>query len=210
MRNKNKQRWLALWQRIGAHGDPHAVYNDLVTRYSESHRAYHTLAHIQHCLDEFEQVRHLIANPDAVEIALWYHDAIYDTKAKDNEEKSAALVRAIIQNASLPDAFGQFVADCIMATKHTTTPTNPDIQFLVDIDLSSLGKPENEFNEDARRIRKEYEWVPEEMFTTGRSVILQSFLDRPNIYATQFFRNKYETQARRNLTRSLAQLFNRS
>lgn len=94
MRNKNQQHWLALWQRIGAHGDPHAVYNDLVTRYSESHRAYHTLAHIQHCLDEFEQVRHLIANPDAVELALWYHDAIYDTKAKDNEEKKRGACKS--------------------------------------------------------------------------------------------------------------------
>lgn len=200
---------MSLWQRIGAQRNPRIVYNDLVTRYSEPHRAYHTLAHIQHCLDEFKQVRHLIANPNAVELALWYHDTIYNTKAKDNEEKSAALARTIIQSASLPDAFGQFVADCIMATKHTAIPADPDIQFLVDIDLSSLGKPEKEFDENAQKIRKEYEWVPEDMFAAGRSAILKSFLNRPNIYATQFFRDKYETRARQNIARSLAQLSNR-
>lgn len=199
-----------LWQRIRAHGNPHVVYNDLITRYSEPHRAYHTLAHIQHCLDEFEQVRHFITNPNAVELSLWYHDAIYDTRVKDNEEKSAALVRTMIQNASLPDAFGQFVANCIVATKHMTIPIDPDIRFLVDIDLSSLGQPEGMFSENARQIRKEYEWVPEDAFAIGRSAILKSFLDRPSIYATQFFRNKYEMQARRNIARSLAQLSNRS
>lgn len=200
---------MSLWQRIGAQRNPRIVYNDLVTRYSEPHRAYHTLAHIQHCLDEFKQVRHLIANPNAVELALWYHDTIYNTKAKDNEEKSAALARTMIQSASLPNAFGQFVADCIMATKHTAIPADPDIQFLVDIDLSSLGKPEKEYDENAQKIRKEYEWVPEDMFAAERSAILKSFLNRPNIYATQFFRDKYETRARQNIARSLAQLSNR-
>ena len=77
-----EQRWTALWQRLGAQGDANAVYDNLIARYSEPHRAYHTLEHIGHCLDEFEQVRHLATNPDAVELALWYHDAIYDTKAQ--------------------------------------------------------------------------------------------------------------------------------
>lgn len=97
-----------------------------------------------------------------------------------------------------------------MATKHTTIPIDPDIQFLVDIDLSSFGQSESKFDKNGQQIRKEYDWVPEDAFVAGRSAILKSFLDRPNIYATQFFRNKYETQARRNIARSLAQLSNRS
>lgn len=206
MQNKNKQRWMSLWQRIGAQGDPHIVYNDLVARYSEPHRAYHTIAHIQHCLNEFKKVRNLIANPDAAELALWYHDVIYNTRAKDNEEKSAALATAMIKSASLPNTLGQLVAECIMATKHTVVPANPDIQFLVDIDLSGLGQPKSKFDKNTRQIRKEYEWVPEDAFAAGRSAILQSFLNRPNIYATQFFRDKYETRARQNIARSLAQL----
>lgn len=204
-----KQRWLALWQRLHAHGDPNAVYDDLVARYSEPHRAYHTLTHIQHCLNEFWQIRNLVTRPVALELALWYHDAIYDTKTNDNEEKSATLARTMMRNAVLPDTLQQFVADCVIATKHTTIPTDPDICFLLDIDLSGLGKSEGVFNEHGRQIRKEYEWVPEHAFASGRAAILRSFLNRPNIYLTQFFREKYEAQARQNIIRALAQLTHR-
>lgn len=210
MRNQNKQLWLNLWQRIGAQGNASAVYEDLATRYSEPHRAYHTLDHIKHCLDELEQARHLAANPDAVELALWYHDVIYDTRAKDSEERSTALAVDMVRNALLLDNLGQLVANLIMATKHLATPTDSDVQLLVDIDLSILGQTEDKFDEYERQVRKEYEWVPENAFVAGRSAILKSFLDRPTIYSTQFFRNKYEAQARRNVARSLARLANRS
>mgnify|MGYP001607516004 FL=1 len=201
-----EQRWTALWQRLGAQGDANAVYDNLIARYSEPHRAYHTLEHIGHCLDEFEQVRHLATNPDAVELALWYHDAIYDTKTKDSEERSAALAVEEARNASLPDSFGQSVANLIMATKHTTAPTDPDVQLLVDIDLSILGQTGDKFDEYERQVRKEYEWVAEDAFVAGRSSILKSFLDRTPIYSTRFFFNKYEVQARRNIAKSLARL----
>lgn len=201
-----EQSWTAMWKRLGAQGDANAVYNDLVARYSEPHRAYHTLQHIGHCLDELEQVRHLAANSDAVELALWYHDAVYDTKTKDSEERSATLAVEMVRNASLSDNLGQSVANLIMATKHSATPSDSDVQLLVDIDLSILGQAEEKFDEYERQVRKEYEWVSEDAFIAGRSAILKSFLDRPNIYATQFFRNKYETQARRNIARSLARL----
>ena len=201
-----EQRWTALWKRLGARGDASTVYNDLTTRYSEPHRAYHTLEHIGHCLDEFEQVRQLATNPDAVELALWYHDAIYDTKTKNSEERSATLAVEVARNASLPDNLGQSVANLITATKHTSAPTDPDVQLLVDIDLSILGQSEEKFDEYELQVRKEYEWVPKDAFVVGRSTILKSFLDRPTIYSTEFFRNKYETQARRNIARSLARL----
>lgn len=201
-----KQRWLSLWNRVGAQGDAEKTYNDLVARYSESHRAYHTLAHIKHCLKEFEQVRYLAISPDPIEFAIWYHDAIYDTRAKDNEERSAALAAGIARNVSLPNNFSQTVARLIMATMHSTAPTDFDAQILMDIDLSILGQAENKFDEYDRQIRKEYEWVPEHVFVARRLAILQSFLDRQNIYATQFFRDKYEAQARRNIARAIARL----
>ena len=85
-------------------------------------------------------------------------------------------------------------------------PGEPDVQLLVDIDLSILGQPETKFDEYERQVREEYEWVPEDQFVVGRSAMLKSFLDRPNIFATQFFSNKYEKQARANIARSLASL----
>ena len=206
MQNRNEQLWLALWQRIGAQGDPHKVYADLVAKYSEPHRAYHALGHIEHCLNEFKQVSHLTANPDAIEFAIWYHDAFYNTKAKDNEEKSAVDAMKSAKNILLPVSFGQSVANLIVVTKHSTIPGGKDARFLVDIDLSILGQSEDRFNEYERQIRKEYEWVSKDAFVAGRSAILKSFLERPTIYLTQFFRDKYEAQARLNIARSLAQL----
>lgn len=206
MRNQSEQQWWALWERLGAQGDASVVYKDLVARYSEPHRAYHTLVHIRHCLDELEQVRELATNPDAVELALWYHDAIYDTKTKDSEERSAELAVKMARDASLPESFGQSVVNLIMATKHSESPTDPDVQLLVDIDLSILGQSEEKFDEYEQQVRREYGWVFEDAFVAGRSAILKSFLDRTTIYSTQFFRNKYEMQAQRNIIKSLARL----
>jgi predicted metal-dependent HD superfamily phosphohydrolase len=190
-------RWTNLWERLGGRGDSISAFNDLTARYSEPHRAYHTLAHIEHCLAEFDAVRPLAADPDAIELAVWYHDAVYDPKAADNEQRSAALAFDAIEHASLPASLARSVAELIVATKHRELPTDGDAQLLVDIDLSILGQSEERFDEYERQIRKEYERVPEEQFVAGRAKILQSFLDRPTIYATQFFREKYEAQARR-------------
>lgn len=209
MQDRLKQKWLDLWQRIGAKGDAEKVYNALAARYQEAHRQYHTLSHIEHCLEELEQVKHLAKNPDAIEMALWWHDVIYNTRAKDNEERSAALAWLVLRKASLPDEFTGKVTRFILATKHTFAITDPDARLMADIDLSSLGLPYEEFDENSRRIREEYgwgEWVPEEIFTKERIKFLESLLERPFIYGLWSFREKYEARARRNIARAIAQL----
>lgn len=191
---------------MGAQGDALAVFADLVARYGEAHRAYHILAHIEHCLNELDKVRHLCKDPEAVEMAIWYHDAIYDIGAMDNEEWSARLACEIAQNALLPESFGQKVADLIRATNHDGVPVDPDAQLLTDIDLSILGQPEERFDEYERQVRKEHEDVPWEKFARRRAEILKQFLARPAIYSTKFFLNTYEAQAWRNIARSLTRL----
>lgn len=208
MKTKSKQRWLALWQRLHAQGDPIKVYNDLVVRYSEPHRAYHTFKHIEACLKKMDQVRYLAVNPDAVEFALWFHDSFYDVKAKDNEERSATFANEVIRTASLSTDFGNLVSNLIMATNHKSNPIDPDAQLLTDIDLSILCQSRHEFDRYEQQIRKEYGWVDDATFIVGRSAILKSFLDRPTIYSTQFFQNKCELKARQNIVRSLTRLEN--
>src|SRR5436309_12324298 len=85
-------QWITLWQRIAAQGDPHLPYHDLAQRLAEPHRAYHTMRHILHCFDEMARVRHLAAHPDAMAMALWYHDAIYDTHVMASLAKTALLI----------------------------------------------------------------------------------------------------------------------
>jgi len=196
----------AFWQRIKASGDSAPVFQLLKARYSEKHRAYHNLKHIDDCLDEFETVRGRCDDADAVEFALWFHDVVYDPKAKDNEELSAALAKRICGDVKLPPAFAEQVETLVLATKHTGEPAGNDAQIMVDVDLSILGKSEAAFHKYERNVRAEYSWVPESQFRAGRAAILKGFLARERIYSTAYFNQKYEAAARANLARSLQKL----
>jgi predicted metal-dependent HD superfamily phosphohydrolase len=200
---KARRHWATLMSTLGNPKGSETVLKDLLARYNEPHRGYHNLTHIVAMLDELELVGE---NDSAVALAIWFHDAVYDPKAKDNEEQSAQLAKDWIKQIGLPDLLGEQVNDLVMDTKHTAVPVNRAAQILVDIDLMVLGKPEKEFDAYEVRIRKEYEWVPQPDFCAGRSKILQSFLDRPSIYSTKLFRDKYESVARKNLERSVEQL----
>lgn len=181
----------------------------LVRCYQESHRAYHALKHINDSLDEFEKIKYILQDPCAVEMAILFHDAIYKAGAKDNEEKSAELAKDLIRKVPVLDSsFIKRVAELIIATKHDIAPTDFDVQVIVDIDLASLGYSEREFDKNAAKIRKEFSWVPEEQFRAGRIAFLKSLLppNRDTIYLTQFFRDKYEAQAQKNITRAIANL----
>jgi predicted metal-dependent HD superfamily phosphohydrolase len=186
----------ALWRRLGGAGP--GPYADLARRYAEAHRAYHTIEHIGHCLDEADAA----GAPDVVRLALWYHDAVYDTKRSDNEERSAERVRAL----SLPAATRERAAALVLATKHAGLPEDPEEALTVDIDLAILGRPPADFDRYERQIRAEYAWVPAMYFRSKRAEILASFLARPSIYGTPLFRDRYEAAARANLERSLAAL----
>src|SRR3989344_860662 len=207
MRNRLEKRWGALWERMGAHGDPLPVFRDLVARYSEPHRKYHTLAHIKHCLEEFEEIRHLAKNPNAVELALWLHDLFYDTKRTDNELQSALFAMGeVCWGASLSDDFARIVGGLISSSKDHTISADPDTRIFFDIDLAILGQPSKKFDEYERQIRKEYSWVTHRTFRARRRELLLSFLKRPRIYLTPHFYALYELQAQRNLARSIRNL----
>lgn len=200
--------WGELWQRIGAKGDPQVVWENLVARYSEDGRYYHTLNHIAHCLEELERVRHLCRYPNAVEMAIWFHDAVYDTHAEDNEEQSAKLALEVVKEAGLSEEFGQKVTALILATKRDRLPQSIDEQIITDIDLAILGLPDEQdvFGEYERQIRKEYAWVSDTVFARERAKLLRVFLARGFIFSTRYFRRKYEEAARENIRRSLSAL----
>lgn len=175
-------------------------------RYFEPQPFYHNDKHIEACLNEFAPARSLCAHPDEAELALWYHDAIYDSKAKDNEERSADLACKIARGAGLNDEFSQRVRALILATKHNSIPSGIDACVVVDCDLSILGKPAAEFDAYEAAIRKEYAWVSEHDFRSGRRAVLEQFLKRAAIFSTDLFRAKYEQAARANLESSIARL----
>jgi predicted metal-dependent HD superfamily phosphohydrolase len=201
-----KERWLKFWSGAGARGDAEGPWASLSARYAEPHRAYHTLRHIAHCLDEFEGVRGAAQDAVAVEMALWYHDAVYDPRRADNEERSAELAGRTAAETGLSASRGTRIAELIRVSGHREPASDPDAQLFADIDLAILGQPSAVFAEYERGVRFEYAWVPEPEFRAGRTAILKSFLLRPSIYSSPLFRDKYEAMARLNLSVSLRRL----
>jgi predicted metal-dependent HD superfamily phosphohydrolase len=151
-------------------------------------------------------VRHLARQPVAVELALWFHDAVYDPKAGDNEERSAALAQQCLADAGASEPLADAVAKLVMATKAHEIDADADAGLMVDVDLSILGKSEKRFSEYEQQIREEYAWVPQPVFASKRVEILQRFLVRPKLFTTEWFRKKYEQQARHNLESSIKKL----
>lgn len=197
-----QDRWLQLWQAAGASGDGAAWYEKLTRAYAEPQRHYHNQQHIAECLAEFDGARHLTQQPAVVELALWFHDAVYDPKASDNEEQSAAMARLCLETSGA-SRLAVTVSDLVMATKAHSIEAGPDAALMVDVDLSILGQGEQRFAEYEAQVREEYRWVPKLIFNSKRAEILERFLARSRIYATDFFATKYEQQARRNLESSI-------
>ncbi|SPE55376.1 conserved hypothetical protein [Verrucomicrobia bacterium] len=199
-------RWIELWREVNAQGQPLLAYQEMASLYAQPHRHYHTLRHIDECLAEFDSARHLARQPVALELAIWFHDAVYDTHAQDNEERSADLAKRCISAAGGDGNLGASVCALIMATKTHDPSLHPDAPLLVDVDLSILGRPTERFQEYEAQIRREYEWVPQTTFIAKRADILEGFLARERIYSTEPFFAKYEKQARANLQNSLLHL----
>ena len=195
-----------LWRAAGVSEGPAEWYERLTKAYAEPHRHYHTQQHIAECLTEFDEARHLASHAAAVELALWFHDAVYDPKASDNEEQSAALLKSCAAEGRMPESVAELAARLAMATKHHEVDLDSDAALMVDVDLSILGQSEERFSEYERQIRKEYRWVPRPIFGPRRAEILERFLARPSIFATEWFRTKYEEHARHNLKASIVNL----
>ncbi len=170
--------------------------------YDHPPRSYHNWSHIEFCLAEFQPIANLCENPLAVELAIYFHDCIYDPVRHDNEEQSADTAARMLADR-VPAAIIHSVQSLILDTRHTAPPASPDGRYLADIDLSILGRPATEFDAYERAIRQEYAHVPPADFARGRATILRDFLARPYIYLTAWFQDRYELQARANLVRSI-------
>ena len=198
--------WSRAWSGLGAAGEGLALRDALLAAWSEPQRCYHTLRHLGDCLALFEEAAHLGERPAEVEIALWFHDAVYALKGSDNEARSAAWADEALAAAGVEAEVRGRVRALVMATCHHAQPTTQDAALLVDIDLAILGAEPERFDEYEVQVRQEYAWVPGPLFRRKRREILEGFLARPRLYATEWFHQRLESPARDNLRRSLARL----
>ncbi len=206
----DRARWVALWRRAvpGAFNSAERVFTELARFYGEPHRRYHTWRHIERCLEAFDQISPLADHPDAVEMALWFHDAIYTAGAKDNEWRSAELFREWSKGCA-DSSFRDRVHRLIIITTHREIPNNVDERLLVDIDLSSFGLPWDEFIEDGQQIRAEFAQLSDEVYFSALLRFLLSLLNRPAFFFSDYFQQRHEQTARANVRRLIENLRDR-
>ncbi len=195
-------RWhatLAALQRTGPLVEE--LGRDLLHRWDEPQRHYHTLAHLRTLLD-------LVSGAAAtVVLAVWFHDAIYDPRSSQNEAESAQLAREQLARLTLdPDQIDEVVRLVLLTRTHTTSPDDEAGQLLLDADLAILGEKSETYDAYAAAIRREYDWVTESAYRQGRAEVLTRFLEREHLYFTERFRASHEERARANLLRELAAL----
>jgi len=197
-------RFQSLWQRClieGAADASVAIHQRLVDGYNEPQRHYHTLAHIDHCLSMFDQCKSLAINPDALEIAVWFHDAIFVPGKPDNEALSAELYEELSTGVHT-DEFRALVGRLIMATLHNQGSLDDnDAGYMVDIDLSSFGLPWEDFLSDSLHLREESARLSDADYSRKQGEFRSCLFARPRFFQTDFFRQRYEQQARDNLAK---------
>lgn len=195
------------WRRTGSLLPvelPPMLFEQLVAAYSEPHRAYHTLQHLSECFAHLDASPRKPEHSGELELALWFHDAIYDTQRSDNESRSAEWARRVLDGLALEQL--ERIVQLVLVTRHAAAPTNPDQELLLDVDLSILGAPAPRFEQYEAQIRVEYGWVPDQAYRDARGRILRGFLDRAVLFHTAPFAERFEEQARANLSRSLEAL----
>ena len=174
-------RWRHTWSLVGG-APPAGLIEALLAAYGEPQRAYHGVTHLRECFGHLDGCSVTPDDSASLELALWFHDAIYDPKAGDSEARSAAWARAALDGQA-PDTLDR-IERHILVTRHDAAPTDADQELLLDVDLSIL----------------------DEAYRAARARILAGFCDRPSLYHTAHFRRLLEPRARENLRRSLAAL----
>jgi predicted metal-dependent HD superfamily phosphohydrolase len=197
-----EKRFAALWQRQlveKAIDDSHKIFIALFNAYNEPQRFYHTTHHIAHCLQEFDRVKSLTGHPDAIELAIWFHDIIYQPGQGDNEEKSAETFLGFATSVLKPETCN-LVKQLIMATLHATEKVDhSDSRLMIDIDLSGFALPWKDFLRDSQNLCAEMPDITEDEFLRRQTWFHQRLLERPGFFLTEYFSEKFQQQARDNI-----------
>ncbi|QTV05022.1 HD domain-containing protein [Faecalibacter bovis] len=178
-------------------------WEEIEKAYSQKNRYYHNLSHLDNMIDELQNAKAEIYNWDSILFSIFYHDIIYKSTSKDNEEKSAniaanRLVKINVDATQIDQIYQQ-----ILATKSHSKSIDSDTNYLLDADLSILGKNWNQYEKYVNQIRKEYSIYPDLIYKPGRKKVLEHFLTFEEIYKTEYFKEKFEKQARENILKEI-------
>lgn len=203
-------RFAAVWQRCVATPpapDAVTVHADLCRLLGAPSRLFHNLDHIRDCVRRFDEVASLLQHPDAVEIALWFHDAIYEPGEASNEHRSANLFLA--QSTGAPPVFRRRVCGLILTTRHIGGTRGSDRRFIEDIDLAGFAAPWEDFMRSGDLLRAEFAAHPDAQYYPSQVGFLLQLQRRPRFFSTDYFHDRYEARARHNVRRLLEDLARR-
>ena len=199
--------WLDLAARVGARDDVAGVGAALLGRWAEKQRAYHDLAHLSEVLERVDLLAAEADRPDAVRLAAWFHDAVYDATADDNEQRSAELARrSLVQLRVDPDLVEQVARLVLLTATHAVGEEDRDGAVLCDADLAVLASGAARYSTYVEGVRHEYRHLDDATFARGRTAVLQRLLDQPTMFRTAHGRQVWEPAARANVTAELASL----
>ena len=200
-------RWTALTGEQGR-----AAGIDLLARYAQPHRRYHTLRHLTEVLDVVDELAGFADDADAVRLAAWFHDAVYEvvigggggggggTDQVSNEEASARLAESVLAELKVAEARACEVARLIRMTElHSVDADDRNGAVLSDADLAILAAGPARYGQYALAVREEYRAVPEDLFRAGRAAVLRGLLEQPVLFRTPAGRARYEDRARENM-----------
>lgn len=174
-------------------------WKEIEKKYSEKGRHYHNLEHLENMFSELESVKDKISDFNIISFSVFYHDVIYDASSKSNEEKSAEYGKIRLEKLDIDKQSIDTIFNQIIATKSHQKSDDQDTNYLLDADLSILGKDVETYLEYTKKIRKEYSIYPDFLYKPGRKKVLQHFLELKNIFKTDYFKEKYEVQAKENI-----------
>ena len=177
-------------------------YEIIEKRYNSSNRHHHNLDHINLMLTEVKRFKNKINDYDSVCLAIWFHDIIYDPQREDNEERSAKCTKEFLVKVNYEKSRIHKVQEFIFRTKDHTIQKGTedyDIKVFLDLDLLILGMKREEFVKYAKSIRKEYNFISDDIYNKERKKILNLYLNSQFIFKTKKFRNLFEKQARKNI-----------
>ncbi len=204
-----KNEWITLASNYSSDKDLiHNYWEDIKSQYSKKSRYYHNLEHIYKMLFQLESIKDEITNLPEIKFAIWYHDIIYKSTKKDNEEKSAAFAKNRLKSFNFSLNSIKKVEELILSTKkhNVILNQNQDNAYLLDLDLSILGSNWETYKNYTQQIRKEYKIYPDFMYKSGRKKVLQHFLERDTLYFTKTYKIQFENKARENIKRELETL----
>ncbi|WP_433546965.1 HD domain-containing protein [Streptomyces sp. CA-294286] len=190
--------------RHGHTADPAPYAANLLARWSEPRRHYHTLAHLSSVLGHLDTLADHAADPELVRLAAWFHDAVYHPERDNNEDRSARLAERALPELGLSSAATAEVARLVRLTAtHDPDPEDTNGEALCDADLAILAAPPEAYAAYASAVRTEYAFVPDPDFRQGRAAVLTQLLALPRLFRTPYGTGQWEDAARHNLSTEL-------